>query len=377
LGLSNWWMIPISGCVLVALACGGSSAPEASPTVSPRAMVPSAGPAATAVLPTVAAVAAPTVAPPPAPVTVRVSRTQGLGNTLQIPVVRGYFREQGLQIEHVEFGSSAEAIPPLATGDVDAGAQAPNAAFFNALARGIRIALALDASHVQPGGRGFPLMSRLVEGSPVVQSLTDLRGKRFAHNQRGVITEPAMERMLAEAGLGVSDLADLHFLPFPDIMAAFGGGTIDASIMPEPFGTIAEERGLGARVRQADDYISGAMVAMIVFSEKFVRERPDPARRFAVAYLRGARDFMDAMEHGRDREAILTILAEAARVEARIWDKSGYFPIRRDGRVNAEALVTFADWMMEHGYLQQKPDIESLVDHRFADHAAQTLDSTR
>jgi NitT/TauT family transport system substrate-binding protein len=291
--------------------------------------------------------------------------------------VKGYFEEQGIQLEQVEFRTSSEAIPPLARGELDVGAQAPNAGFFNALTRDIRLALALDASYADPRTRPFPLMSRLAGGAPVVQEVADLRGKRLAHNQRGIISEPALERMLGEVSMTIGDLQDIQFMPFPDVLAAFGGGTIDASIMPEPFATTAEERGLGARVRESSDYVLGAQIAMIAYSERFARDRADAARRFAVAYLRGVRDYMDAMEHGRDREAIVAIYAESAGVPPPIIDKAGYFPIRRDGRVNADTLASFADWLMEHGYLQHRPDIAGMVNYQFADHAARTLDGGR
>ncbi len=358
-------VLTVGGLVLAVLACAAPAPAPAPPASAAKLAGQSAGgPAATTL-------------PLAAPIPVRVSRTVGLGNTLQIAAARGYYVEQGLEIQYVEFGSSAEAVPPLTTGDLDAGSQAPSASFFNALARGIRLALALDASHVAAGGRGFPLIARLSGGSPSFREAAELRGKRVAFPLRGVIMQVALERVLASVDLGVDDLADVHYMPFPEIMAAFAGGSIEASVLPEPYGTVAEDRGIGFRVLNTDDQIVGAEVALIVFSEKFARERPDAARRFATAYLRGARDFMDAMEHGRDRDAILAILAEAAHIEARVWDKSGYFPIRRDGRINIDGLLAFADWLESHGYVPQKPDIASIVDNQFAEHAARTLDAAR
>jgi NitT/TauT family transport system substrate-binding protein len=363
----------LSGGILATLAC------TASPT-SPTASTPAARSAASspAVAPTSAAGPASSAAPTQAPLAVvRTSRSQGLGNVLQIAVRRGYFEEQRVDLQQIEFRSSAESIPPLSTGQLEAGSFTPNAAFFNALGRGIHLALALDASHIVPGTRSMPLLSRLAGGAPVVRDLPDLRGVRVAHNPRGTIAEPTLERMLAEAGLGVGDLQESTYMPFPDILAALGGGTIDAAVVPEPFATIAEERGLAARVRDGGDYVAGAQIAMMVFSERFARQQPDAARRFAVAYLRGARDYMDAMEHRRDREAVVAILAESAGVAPELLDKAGYFPIRRDGRVNGDALASFADWLAEHGFVEQRPNLAALVDHQFADHAQRTLDHAR
>jgi NitT/TauT family transport system substrate-binding protein len=365
-------MVLLSAWLITILAC--TSAPRGPATATPSAR-PTAPRAAATTAP--AAAAAPTEPTPPPLATVRTSRTQGLGNVLQIAVKRGYFEEQRVDLQEIEFRSSSEAMPALSTGQLDAGSFSPNASFFNALGRGVDLEIALDASHMAPGTRALPLMARLAGGTPVVRELADLRGKRIGTNPRGVITEPALERMLAEAGLGMGDLADHQYMPFPDMLAAFGGGSIDAAIVTEPFATIAEERGLGARVRDSAEYIPGMQVAMMVFSQQFARQQPDAGRRFAVAYLRGAREYMDAMEHGRDREAIVAILAEAANTSPALIDKAGYYPIRRDGRINGDSLATFLDWLVEHGFVEHRPNLATMIDYEFAEHAARTLDKAR
>ncbi len=345
----------------------------ASRAVAPPAAASPTAPLAAAVAPASATPAAPTATP--LREVVRVSHTQGLAGPLQIAMVRGYFAEQGVDLRREEFGSTAEAVLPLSTGELDVGSATPNAAFFNALARGIRIQLALAGSHVEPGAGGFPLMARPSPHGPVVASVADLRGKRIGQNQRGVINEWALERMLADAGLRLEDV-EIVVMPFPDVLAGFGGGSVDAAILPEPYGTIAEERGLAVRLLEADEYLAGAQVAAMVYSEQFA-QREDVARRWAVAYLRGVRDYMDAMEYGRDRDEVLTLLAEATGYDPRLLQKAGYFPVRRDGRVSGEAIQAMLDWLVDRGYVPQRPDLARLLDHRFADYAAHVLDQAR
>jgi len=359
----------LAGAALLwAVGCGSAASsprsPAATATSAPAPTAASAEPAPTPAR----AVAQPAV--------VRVSNTSGLASPLQLAAARGYFQEQGIDLQREEFGSAAEAIVPLTTGDLDAGSVTPNASFFNAVARGIRLNLALAGSHVQPGTGGFPLMSRSGADGPVVAEPRDLRGKRIGQNQRGVINEWALDRMLADAGLALTDV-ELLVMPFPDVLASFGGGTVDAAILPEPFGTLARERGLAVQVGDGDDYIAGGQVAAIGFSERFATQRPEVARRWAVAYLRGVRDFMDAMEHGRDREGVIGTLAQLSGFDPAILAKAGYFPIRRDGRVNAEALQAMLDWLVDRGYVPQKPDLAPLLDTQFADYAQQALEVPR
>ncbi len=372
--LRDLYALGLSGCLVASLACTSSREQAAtpvpgtgsSPTAEAAAASPTGTPAARATNTTVAR-----------PTVVRTARTQGVGNVMQVALLRGYFQEEGLDVQQIEFGTAADALPALSTGELDAGSSAALPSLFNALGRDIHLTLALDATHLGPGTGGYPLIARLANGTPVVREIADLRGKRFAEPSPGSPQEPLAERMLADAGLGLGDLGDIQYLSFPNTLAAFAAGTMDATMAPEPWGAIAEDRGVGVRVADSSPYVPGLPVAMIVFSERFARDRPEAARQFAIAYLRAARAYMDAMESGHDREAILALLAKATNVEPRILEQAGYLPINRNGRIDVAALRNLLDWLAEHGYVPQKPDLDTVVDHRFADAAASALDNRR
>jgi NitT/TauT family transport system substrate-binding protein len=317
----------------------------------------------------------PSAQAPARPAVVRLGNTQGLAGGLQVAVERGYFQEQGIDLKQEEFHSTTEIVPPLTTGQLDAGSTTPNASLFNALARGIRITMALAGSEVEATSNGFPLVSRVGPDGAVIREPSDLRGKRMGQGLRGVINEWALDRVLSSAGLRFEDV-EIVVMPFPDQVTALGAGQLDGAIFPEPFGTIAETKKAAVHVLDADSYIAGGQVALMSFSDRFAHERPDVARRWAVAYLKGVRDYMDALEYGRDREAIIALLAQAARIDPRIVEKAGYFPVRRDGHVSLDGLQAMLDWLVERGYVPQKPEVAPLVDYSFADYAAQTLDAT-
>jgi NitT/TauT family transport system substrate-binding protein len=364
-------VVVLAGSLLWSLSCAGAGptppAPAAgapSPSARPTSAPPTAGRQAGAL---------PQAAAPARLQPVRVSRSQGVGSVLAIAAVRGYFQEQGIDFNEVEFASTADAIPALATSELDAGSTSPGAGLFNAFARGIRMHMALASSAVEAGGNGFPLVSRLGPDGPVIRGPSDLRGKRMGQGFRGAINEWALDRVLDSAGLRLDDV-EIVTMSFPDQVTALGAGQIDGAVLPEPFGTVARQRGVAGLVLNADDYIAGGQVAVMSYSERFVRERPELARGFAVAYLRATHDFMDAMEYGRDREEIVNILAQGSGVPAAVIDKAGYFPIPRDGRVNAEGLQAMLDWLAQHGYVPQKPDLAALIDTQFADHAVSALD---
>jgi NitT/TauT family transport system substrate-binding protein len=363
-----WLVLTLTSMALVG-GCA-TTAPPATPTRGPGVAALSTPAPSAATPPPVATAAKP-------PDIVRVYYSSGRAGALQVAIARGYFEEEGIELRHEEFGSTAEAMAPLTTGELDAGSTTPNASLFNALARGVRLRLALAGTYIERGTNYLPLMARLgPDGTPVVKEIADLRGKRIAQNQRGVISEWALDRLLAEANLKLDDV-EITIMPFPDALVAFGGGSIDAVVMPEPFGTIAELRGLAARIRDAGDVIPGGQVAVMSFSERFANERPEVAKRWAVAYLRGARDYMDAMELGRDREEIVALLAQMSGFDASLIERAGYGAVRRDGRVDGAAIEAMLDWLVARGYVPQRPDLAPLLDTQFADYAAAVLDSRR
>lgn len=304
---------------------------------------------------------------------VRVASLQGLAVPLQLAVARGYFHEQGIELQLQEFGSGAEAAVALSTGAVDAGSITPTASLFNALGRGLRLHLALAGSEVTPGAGSFPLLARQDPEGPVFRQIPELRGRRVGQVQHGSILDWALDRALADADLQPDDVETV-LLPFPDILAAFGSGALDAAFVPEPWATLAVDRGLALPVAEAATYVPGAQLAVMSFSERFAQERVPVAERWAVAYLRSVRDFMDAVELGHDRERVIQLAAEASGFEPRLLNRVSFLRIRRDGRVNVAAILALLDWAMQRGFVAQRPEILPLLDTHFADYASKTLD---
>src|SRR5919107_760617 len=115
--------------VLVA-SCAAPAAP-AKPAGAPAAAAPTQAGA-----PTAAAVA-PTAVP-------RLGRvrygTQQLANFAPVFLAeeRGYFRQEGIGTELINFGNSSEILPALATDQIDAAGFSTNAAVWNSVARGVR-----------------------------------------------------------------------------------------------------------------------------------------------------------------------------------------------------------------------------------------------
>src|SRR5438477_501207 len=119
---STWWCRVSLPVLLLAAACAPAApavtAPAAKPAAQPTAAAP-AGPSATpAAPPTQPAAANPTTAPEPVTLKMGGGRS-GSELNIMAAIERGYFAEERIDLEIVDFTTGAQMVPPLATGDLD------------------------------------------------------------------------------------------------------------------------------------------------------------------------------------------------------------------------------------------------------------------
>jgi NitT/TauT family transport system substrate-binding protein len=125
----------------------------------------------------------------------------------------------------------------------------------------------------------------------------------------------------------------------------------------------------------AEDY-PGQAIAVQVIGPSLV-ERPDLARRFTLAYLRGARDYNDSIQHGVGIEGMAQLLTPYNNLNpalnADLLRRHGFTSIDPDGRIEKENLAYDMGWYIEGGQLDRAVDIDRFVDSQYADWAVAQL----
>src|SRR5205823_4363441 len=150
------------------------------------------------------------------------------GAAMYIANDRGYFAEQGIDLEMLSFDSGALLPPALSAGQLEAGHGTPGPGLFNALARDISIkaVAAISFNNTQ-------LMVRK-DVLDQIHTVADLKGKRISFMIEGAPIDYTMRRLLYQNGMTLQDL-DVQRLSMPDSAAALGNGGIDAAAVVEPF----------------------------------------------------------------------------------------------------------------------------------------------
>jgi NitT/TauT family transport system substrate-binding protein len=310
-----------------------------------------------------------------APMTVKVGFASGSMSVagVYVAIARGYFGEAGITNEFVALNSFNQLIGPIATGELDIGSAGPSAALFNALERGVSIRLVADQNTVFPGHASIAMMVRkdLVD-SGQVKTVADLKGRTFALAARRATMELDLIKALRQAGLTINDVK-LVVMPFPQINAAFAGKTIDAGWQLEPLVAAAVSQNFAVRFKGLDEITPNRQNGMFVYSEKFAANQ-EAARAWMVAYVRGLRDYNDAVLKGRDREFVIQTLMKYTTVKDRApYDRIVLPGLHPDGELNVESIREAYQEFKAAGDIKGEVNLDAVIDRSFVRHAVEVL----
>lgn len=204
---------------------------------------------------------------------------------------KGYFEEQGLDVELTSFKSGSEMIAPLSTGQLDVGAGEPGTALFNAANQWLDIKVVCGFSSQATGHGGVPILVRkdLADSGEVIEP-GDLKGRKIGVNVPRGMAEYSVNKYLEKGDLTVDDV-ELVPISFPDMPAAMANEAIDAAMMTYPSVAKALKDG-SAEILVSGDEIAGEIQnGVMYFGKRFL----DPANnevavRFLMAYLKAIRE---------------------------------------------------------------------------------------
>jgi NitT/TauT family transport system substrate-binding protein len=355
-------LVALAACASPAAPLSGSTGPSA------PAAVPAAGGAAPA-----APAAAPAPAPPAAPTLVKVGANIGASDAgIFLAIDRGYFAEQGIEIEIVR-GAGSDQVAALATGDLDVGAAAVSAGLLNAMARDLPLRVVADKGSDPPGFsyQAIVLRKELVD-SGQVRGWADLRGRKLAAASVRSSVDFLIARGLGEVGLTLDDV-DLVQIAYPDINAALANGVIDGASFWEPLLTVGADQGILVRWKGIDEIDPGHQSGTLLYGTSLLAGNPDLGRRFMLAYVRAARVYNDAFRKGQGRAEVVASIAKHTGVAAELVERGVPVGLNPDGCANARDLTDQLAWFRAQGYLQRDLELDVVLDNQFCEQAAQQL----
>jgi NitT/TauT family transport system substrate-binding protein len=223
---------------------------------------------------------------------------------------RGYFREEGIEVELIPLIGGEKIMTALRKGDVEIGfSNVASTIFgFDDGAKFVSIVggAAQDAS--------CPVHGIFVRTNSAIQTVTDLANTKIAVNTNRAIDEVMVPPLVVKYG---ADPSGIRFVPiaFPEMFAALDRGDVDAVVQIEPFVTIGNADPDLRRISY--NYIElqpvteiSSMVAM----QPWVEQHPEAVKAFRQAIIKAA-EFANA----HDRE-VRNILERYVSLEQKILD---------------------------------------------------------
>jgi NitT/TauT family transport system substrate-binding protein len=281
----------------------------------------------------------------------------------------GFFTEQGLQIEFIKMGDASEAIPSLIKGDLDVMGDAIWPSQLNAIARGAGIRIVADKGYLLSGRcASTAVMARrnLVEERKL-EGLSQIKGRRVGMNQASSPMGYFLEKILGQAGLTLDDV-EKFLIPHPARVEAFRKGTIDLTIVSEPWVTRISQAGHAVVWIPLYQVAPDFQLALLMYGPNFLEKEPEVGKRFMVAYLKAVRQY----NQGKT-ERNLEILTNHTGLDKIFLKECCWQPLRDDGKINIQSVLDFQSWAVKKGFLDKVIPPNQFWDPSFIEHANKVL----
>lgn len=293
-----------------------------------------------------------------------------------IGMEKGYFKEQGIEIDPQWFEAAHPIAVATASNKVQVGATGITASLFNMVAGGQNLSIVADKGREQKGYSSSAVLMRTDLWENGAKKIEDLKGKRVGITQTGSTFHYMLGRLLEARGLGLSDVEIVPLGKLSALMAALQGKQVDAVILNEPNITKVEKAGYGRQVVQIGDVID-YQTSAVFFSPEFMKDR-QTAVKFLAAYIKASRYYHDAALRMKDGKPVPGAnYAEAVAIIAKYTGapeedvRLGLPYMDRDGKLLAADLQTQIDWYFSHRMIEKTLSAAQVTDGKLWEEALQ------
>jgi len=274
--------------------------------------------------------------------------TVPMAYTLHFDFLAAFGKEEGLDIEVIDFKSSSDENQAIAAGSLDGGnvgALGTNVLF----TKGVPVKI---ISGTVRGGSDFVVSSS-------VQTVKDLEGKKIGAT-KGATSEILAKFQMKKAGVTSTWIN----LPHAQLAIAMAQKDVDAIAAGEPWAGIAVSKGIGKRLPGFNVYDSPARAVSgaFVLSEKLIKESPDTVQKLVNAFVK-AIVFSNKKQDEYIKHAVEKL--KISEEEVRIALKNSEITYQ----VFPEEWPALASMAKELGYIQEVADYSKAFDLTFLEKA--------
>lgn len=287
-----------------------------------------------------------------------------------IAAERGYFEDEGLDVNFEFFQAAQPMAIAIASGDADYGVTAITGGLISLAQKGAAKVIG-GALSEEPGIDGQKILASNDAFEAGFTDPSGIDGKTFGITQAGSSFH-YMGSKIAEA-----ENADVTFKPLQKVPAVIGAlktSQIDAwSIVPHIAKPLSNA-GAVHIIGDVSDYLPNYQVTTLFTSAENAANKREQTQAFLNAFARGAADFnaalVDDSASEAEREEIIEIIAgyvypDQSVEESRDAIINGAMRLNADNALNVESVKDQLDWFKSEDLVDQGVTYETLVDDSY------------
>lgn len=284
---------------------------------------------------------------------------------LFIALEKGYFEEEGLQVNPQWFDAAQPIAVATASSKIDIGATGITASLFNMAAQGQKLNIVADKGREEKGFSSSALVVTTANYNEGITNIKSLKGKRIGITQKGSTFHYMLGRILEANDMTLNDLEIIPLGKVSAVLAALESKQIDGAILNEPNISKVQNAGYGKLLVQVGDIIS-YQTSAIFFSPNFSVQKTE-ARKFLKAYKKACNYYYDVAIEKKDPQKLTELIQIIAKyTNAPKEDIQPALPyIDRDGNLLANDIQSQIDWYKAHNLLEGNIQASEIIKTNF------------
>lgn len=289
-----------------------------------------------------------------------------------VGIERGYFAEEGIELELTYFDAAVPVAIAIASNDIDIGGVGLTSAFFNLAAEG-NMKLFMGHGREVPGMHNTGVFVSNAAWDGGLDTWEEVQGRSIALTALGATNHVGMAMIAEKYGL---DLSQSHLIPaqsLGNMGAMLQGNQVDVAagaatgIMP------LVESGEAKLLGWVGDEVTFQLSAFAGNAE-WIDENRDLVERFTRAVQRGMDDYqmylMDRTEdggftHPEEAQAMLEIISQYTEVAPESLARTIAFV---GPKLDVQSVINQQEWHHSMGYIDQVADPALFIDLSFGEH---------
>lgn len=282
---------------------------------------------------------------------------------------RGYFKDEGLDVELKFFQAAQPVSVAIASGDADFGVTAFTAGFFNLASKGALKVIGAQLHEVK-GFDGSAILASNKAYDAGLTSVDKLPGHSFAMSTVGSSFHYMIGRVAEGAGFSMDDMQLKPLQSVGNMIGALKSGQVDSMIIVPHVAKPLANAGAAKIIGWVADY-APYQVGGLFTSTANVENKREMVGKFVKAYQRGIADYRAAFVDGdKDRDAIVELLhkyvyADQPAEQAFGKIRNGAMYIEADGRLDVADVYKQIGWYQNLGLVDKAADPAKIVDNSF------------